>query len=272
MKRRIFNGLLLLAAVCVSSSCIMIGGVFGNLNHLKEPTVYRVNAHGINPVSKSFYIVAADQTLQNTLEFTEYSNLLKGRLYEAGYRSTPMGQAALRIEFEYGVGPSYWAAQTKNFVSVMQSRVVKDIEDGSTLSKNDTCFVQYNNGISGLYVAKMTADGSYFQVSNAWKGSREGDKGVGRASKDPDIPAYITIRAFDVQTDRPIWEVTVNDQLSSANQLQTVMPWMLLSAQQYFGKSSNGERYIKVKKNKSFMRKYNLVWPYDNKTIKLHKM
>lgn len=60
------------------------------------------------------------------------------------------------------------------------------------------------------------------------------------------IPLLVTIRAFDNKTNKPIWEVLAKDELDRETQIQSVMPWLLSSIQEYIGKNSNGEQTVKI--------------------------
>ena len=72
----------------------------------------------------------------------------------------------------------------------------------------------------------------------------------------------VTIRAFDNKTNKPIWEVLAKDELDRETQIQSVMPWLLSSIQEYIGKNSNGEQTVKIMNTIKNKEKYNLAWPY----------
>ena len=67
---------------------------------------------------------------------------------------------------------------------------------------------------------------------------------------------------LDTLSNNPIWEVVIKDDLKRETQMQSVMPWLLLGAKEYIGKSSNGEQTVKIDNKKEVKEKYKLVWPY----------
>ena len=81
-------------------------------------------------------------------------------------------------------------------------------------------------------------------------------------TKNYKIPLLVTIRAFDNKTNKPIWEVLAKDELDRETQIQSVMPWLLSSIQEYIGKNSNGEQTVKIMNTIKNKEKYNLAWPY----------
>lgn len=70
------------------------------------------------------------------------------------------------------------------------------------------------------------------------------------------------ISAVDNNSKEAYWEVIVKDELYSESQMQSVMPWLILSAQLYFGRGSQGKIATNIKNTKANKKKYNLVWPY----------
>ena len=76
------------------------------------------------------------------------------------------------------------------------------------------------------------------------------------------IPLYVVIRAFETLTNKSVWAVVVEDELDRETQMQTVMPWLLLAAKDYFGRSSNGEQSPRIRNTSKNREKYQLVWPY----------
>ncbi len=249
--------------------CLLVGGMATLLvscGMTNAGWMYRVSSHGMTPANKTFTIVAVDEDIQNTLEFAEYSNLLKARLRDAGYKSDRAESAALRIELDYGVGANYLAAQAKTFAHDMNARL------SGVAGDNETCVVRYTGTSGETYVAEIAATGSAYTVENvpsAGTGAAGGGSllslftGGGAPAQGGGMPAFVTIRAFDAASGRAVWEVTVTDNLQSAGQLPAAMPWMLVCAQNYFGKSSTGEQIITVEDSPSFKQQYNLVWPYN---------
>ncbi len=247
--------------------CLLVGGMATLLvscGTTNAGWMYRVNSHGMTPANKTFTIVAVDKDVQNTLEFAEYSNLLKARLRDAGYKSDRAESAALRIELDYGVGANYLAAQAKTFAHDMHARL------SGVAGDKETCVVRYTGASGETYVAEITANGNAYSVENV--SSTGGSNGGGllamftggsAPAQGGGMPAFVTVRAFDAATGRAVWEVTVTDNLQSAGQLPAAMPWMLVCAQHYFGKSSTGEQMITVEDSPSFKQQYNLVWPYN---------
>lgn len=71
------------------------------------------------------------------------------------------------------------------------------------------------------------------------------------------------ISAVDNNSKEAYWKVIVKDELYSESQMQSVMPWLILSAQPYFGRGSQGKIATNIKNTKANKKKYNLVWPYS---------
>ena len=75
-----------------------------------------------------------------------------------------------------------------------------------------------------------------------------------------DVGCYIeAVNTIDM---KPVWTVEVKDHLNSNytnTSFRKIMPWMIASAQSYFGKS--GEEEVKITK-KDGVEKKGLVWPY----------
>ena len=87
---KIYNVFLFLFLTSVLSSCSYF--------------VCTISSYGITPVEKSYYIAAAEPSLDEDLEFQEYANILRLRLNEKGYVETNSQDANLCMYLSYYVG------------------------------------------------------------------------------------------------------------------------------------------------------------------------
>ena len=182
-----------------------------------------LNSRGVSPIEKTYYVAPQDSSMRYSLEFEEYATILKEHLNSSGYEEANYKTAALRIELGYGRGDAY-------------------PETASYETMSNTSGLNYGNYNVTYTFPIGTSQGSN---THTYK-----------------IPLYVVIRAFETLTNDPVWEIIVEDELDRETQIQNVMPWMLLSAKDYFGRSSNGEQTPHISDTRKNRETYQLVWPY----------
>ena len=215
--------------LCISASMLLLSGCAN--------TYYcTLNSRGVSPSEKTYYVAPEDSDMEYSLEFQEYAEMLKTHLNSSGYEEAGYKTAALRIELGYGIGEAYL----------------------ESTSASATSALPYGN-YSVTYTIPIGTD----------QGSTKIGQGIvtyGRANESAihtyKIPLYVVIRAFDTVTNKPVWEIIVEDDLDRETQIQTVMPWIFLSAKDYFGRSSNGEQTPHIRNTRENREIYQLVWPY----------
>lgn len=186
-----------------------------------------LNSRGVSPSEKTYYVAPQDSVSKYSLEFMEYAEILKEHLNSSGYEEANYKTAALRIELGYGVGEAYLESTDSN---------------STTNASANTSMLNYPN-FSVTYTVPI--------------GTRQGS-----AMHTYKIPLYVVIRAFETLTNKPVWEVVVEDDLDRETQIQTVIPWLFLAAKDYFGRSSNGEQSPCIRNTRENREMYQLVWPY----------
>lgn len=218
-----------------------------------------LNSRGSSPLEKSYFVISPDSTSNATLEFKEYANILKEHLNDLGYTEATSQNAALRIELDYGMGEAYLANSTTTANTYSYTYAKTNIKSNTNAKANVktnayTKNNQFNINTSGNGSSKTNT--KIGQTSNTFGSTTYG------TSNTYKIPLLVSIKAFENKSGNPIWEITVKDDLYRETQMQSVMPWLLLSTKEYIGRSSNGEQTIKIDNKKEIKEKYRLIWPY----------
>lgn len=214
-----------------------------------------LNSRGSSPLEKSYFVTSPDSTLNATLEFKEYANILKEHLNDLGYIEATSQNAVLRIELDYGMGEAYLANSATSANTYSYTYTQTNIKSNTTANANvKTNAIQRTINTSGNGSSKINT--KINQNSNTFGSTTYG------TSYTYEIPLLVSIRAFENKSGNPIWEIIVRDTLDRETQLQSVMPWLLLSTKEYIGRSSNGEQTIRIDNKKEIKEKYRLIWPY----------
>lgn len=215
-----------------------------------------LNSRGTIPYEKTYYITSNDPNKNHSLEYKEYAAFLRDRLNEMGYIERKAEDAYLRIEFDYTLGQTYLAG-TSSTTDIYSSTYIDKKATSETKQKSSTT--------SGSFW-----DSDFFDFDfNSKKKERVSERGTtyGTVTQDVTneyrIPLYISITAIEKRTGDHVWEVAIKDEMSRETQLQSVMPWALLGAQEFFGRSSRGEQTITIDNDDKIRARYGLVWPYD---------
>lgn len=214
-----------------------------------------LNSRGVSPEYKSFYITSSDSSLVKTLEFKEYATVLKNRLNEIGYTESLPNDAALAIVLDYQLGDTYLAGTTVGSYSYNTANINTAIKSTTTAIAKANTKVG-NNKITTTASRKSSTNGS-IKTTGYSAGYT-----TTSATNTYKIPLLVVISAVDNNSKETYWEVIVKDDLYRETQMQSVMPWLILSAQPYFGRGSQGEVTTKIDNTKANKEKYNLIWPY----------
>lgn len=225
--KRLFGILL-----CISASVLLLSGCANSY-------YCTLNSRGVSPAEKTYYVAPQDSSMRYSLEFEEYATILKGHLNSSGYEEANYKTAALRIELGYGMREAYLESTSTSYGTV--ANTYNNVKPISSASANTPALNHGNYNVT--YTVPIGT-------------------GQGSATHTYKIPLYVAIRAFDTLTNKPVWEVVVEDDLDRETQMQTVMPWLFLSAKDYFGRNSNGEQTPHIKDTRENREMYQLVWPY----------
>lgn len=178
-----------------------------------------LNSRGSSPLEKTYYVVSPNSIVNATLEFKEYAGFLKKHLNEIGYTESNPHHAAVRIELDYAMNNAH-----------LTSKYAVD-NHINTKSNTNTITIENRTGQQTF---------NEYQIASS-------------------ISLAVYIKAFDNKSGEPIWEVNINDELKRETQLQSTMYWLLLSAKDYIGRSSEGERIIRIDKE-SELASSNFLW------------
>lgn len=214
-----------------------------------------LNSRGISPEKKNYYITSSDSTVLSTLEFKEYADVLKNRLNESGYVNTPPEESDIVILFDYYLGDTYLAG------TYTGSYNYSTVNANTTIKSNTNASVSANTKATSSGVKTKAYGNSNTNTSVKTSGYSTGYTGTS-STNTYKIPLLVKISAIDKDSNETVWEISVRDDLYRETQIQSVMPWLILSTQPYFGKSSHGEIVTKVNNTKTIKEQYNLIWPY----------
>ena len=239
--------------------CILFGILYLGFTSCGGWYYCTLNSRGSSPLEKTYYVASPDSTINTTLEFKEYASILKEHLNEAGYtESTPL-HAALCIELNYGMGEKYLTNSTTTASTYSSTYTNTNITSNTNANASIKTNAYTNN--NQLNITTGGNGGSKIntnigQTSNTFGNTRYGTTNTYK------IPLLVSIKSYDNKSDEPIWEIIVKDELDRETQIQSVMPWLLLCAKEYIGKSSHGEQIVRINNKKEIREKYKLVWPY----------
>lgn len=215
-----------------------------------------VSGYGTSPEKKTFYISTNDSLSYEILEYAEYSSLLSQRLTESGYVKSTPDQSDLCILFDYYIGDKEMVG-TQSYQSTYS---FTNSNGKITTQTNGQGKATVNTKINGNTIkTDAKANGNTTQTTNK-KQTVNTITTTGTSSTAiyrRDIGCII--KAIDRTTNEEIWMVEVKDHLNESNSFRKVMPWMIASAQYYFGKS--GESEVTITKKEGIKQK-GLVWPY----------
>ncbi len=215
-----------------------------------------VSGYGTIPTEKSFYISTKDSLLYEELEYAEFSSMLSQRLTESGYAKSSPDNAALCILFDYYVGEKEMVG-TQTFQSTNSFTVANGKVTTQTTGQGNA---SANTSINGNMIkTNVKTNGNIYQTTN----NKQTVNTITTTGTNS-VAVYrrnigCIIKAIDNKTRKDIWMVEVKDNMKESDSFRKIMPWMMASAQPYFGKS--GESEVKITKKEGVEQK-GLIWPY----------
>lgn len=194
-----------------------------------------LNSMGTTPQDKTYYITSGDTLLDGSLEFKEYFKHLKGRLDDLGYIEADSTNASLKIMFNYKVGEQY-VHKTK----------VQSLKSVTTYTPATYTTTLSSNNLSFNTTSATTKTSLVPTISD---------------TETIKLPIYVKICAISNNTKDHIWEVTIWDEVERETQIPTVIPLLIVCANNYLGTNSEGEQIVKIGQY-DIENKYGLIWPY----------
>jgi hypothetical protein len=214
-----------------------------------------LTSRGIEPNNKTYYVSSPDSAWTTTLEFEEFAENLKSRLQEKGYIETSPDTAELCVLLDYQIGQAYLAGMSSYSTTSTYANTNVKGNTSSSGTANITAYAQ-GDGIKASTVGSKNSNSNYKALSYGNAATFTSTQNTYKQ------PLYVSISAIENVSKKPIWEVIVNDEIYRESQVSSVMPWLFLSAQPYFGVSSNGEVTTRINNTKQIKEQYNSVWPY----------
>lgn len=126
-------------------------------------------------------------------------------------------------------------------------------------------YIETNHASAELCISLDYQIGNSYRYGNSSVSVSDMYSAYSKTTEDYRMPLLVEIKAYNNNTKTPIWEVIVNDILDRESQLQSVMPFIFLCSQNYFGKTSNGEQAVTLTLTRELEEKYGLIWPYSLK-------
>lgn len=215
-----------------------------------------VSGYGTTPQNKTYYVEPIDSSFVNDFQYIEFEQLLKERLNESGYIETAKESAALCVRFSYFIGErelkgisSYSMTNGSSYSFGTVTSNTKTARNTNTISNINGNTIKTNAATKAN--SKTTTKGSQFTYS--------GNRTQGYSEPTYKQPVLCIVETFESSDLKPVWKVEAKDELPDNSSLRKVMPWILSSAQQLFGK--NGEENVIIKR-KDGERNKGLIWPY----------
>ena len=205
-----------------------------------------VSGFGSTPADKSYYLEPIDSSLVDNLEYLEYADILRNRLRESGYLESAPQDAALCIRFGYFIGDKRvnGIKSASSSFSMSNGKITANTNaktNGSAKTNVKGNSVSTNVKASGTSSTVIDTQ----QITNTFTSSGA-DISYGR-----DIGCYI--EAINTENMKPVWTVEAKDYIKYSNEsLRKNMPWMLASAQYYFGKS--GKEIVVISKKEGIKK------------------
>ena len=216
-----------------------------------------VSSYGAPPAKTTYFIEPEDPAMADDLAFMEFGHTLRTRLNEVGYIRTEPKEAALCIVLSYYVGDEEYLGTT---TTTKHESYTKDDRTTNSTTNSSTDSTK-----------RVTADKVQVRTnttSNTLTQKAGGVRTITDVTTDTYTrfarPVEVVITAYRTDNNKKVWEVIVNDQIGRVNNkvntsFRRLMPWILTTAQPYFGRSWEGRAILKEKDGK----KLGLVWPYD---------
>ncbi len=215
-----------------------------------------VSGYGTIPLERTYYIEPMDSFLVDDFQYKEFEQSLVKRLNESGYIETDKESAALCIRFGYSVGERELKGVSSYSMSNRSSYSFGTLTSNTKATGRTNVASTVNGNTINTYAntkanAKTTANVNQYSFS--------GNRTQGYTEPIYKQPILCVVEAFESISSNPVWKVEAKDELPDNSSLRKVMPWILASAQQFFGKS--GEQNVVIKRKEGEKQK-GLIWPY----------
>jgi hypothetical protein len=234
----------------------------------------QINAKGSRPSNMSYYVMPADSSRILSPEYMEYANYLKRYLNGKDYVETDASSAALRIEMDYTLGEPL--SRSTTVATTEYSHPGFSFGPGVT-NVNSQNAVSVNG--KGVSVNIDNPEALFVGMQQKQLESKSGVKSDKKKQGTPlmapvptkttyetvesrVIPLRVVLRAYDNRTRQLVWKVLAKDELEAIDQLQLVMPWLLVCAVDHVGEQMTGEATVALKDKPEIRAAYGLIWPY----------
>ena len=207
-----------------------------NIVHIYADYIVEVNSFGnYSMENKSFFIESTDKHKVGDIEFKMYANKLAQYLIIQGAKITnDQINADVCIFLDYGIGESAPLVQSH---PVFGNTGVSSVRTTTDYWGNTTSYVNHSVGVVGY-----------------------------RTTETEQYRRYVDIYAYDNQSfkeDNPqmIWKTNI-ESTGWKNDFQTIYPFMLYAARNYYGKQTSGKKSIRMSDN---LMDYNALMHYIDK-------
>lgn len=259
-KKQSFNNLnltILCGTFVIMLLCIVSCETTKNTTKTKYFSCH-IDAIGSVPLQKTYYIESHFPEDVNPLVVEEYMQNFETIMDELGYELTDSTVADLKIAFGYSLGGKIDRAYT-------YSRPIYQYTPSSTSTTvthtNVTSHSNYSGRASGVAVNNQ---GNYSIGHSTAIGSGNGTATIHSTSTTRNPASFgivgtavsteyvstrdfaLTMDAYDLQNNQPVWSVRVNDEVKEENALnmRKYMKYYLLCTKSYIGTNSNGRKIV----------------------------
>lgn len=208
-----------------------------------------VSSYGTTPNDKSFYLIPTDSSLIGDLAFEEYANLTKKELNKSGYTESTPSDASLCIIFDYFIGEEKFLGTTTSTYNSSYT-----VTNGKITNNSSTTGRVKVNKDAAKATSNSSSNTQIKANSQTFSGSTTSE------TANYETPIGVDIIAIDNHTKKKVWKVEVRDNMRSDQNttFRSLMPWLVASAQPYFGQSFEGQPRIDKKVGEAM----GLKWPY----------
>uniref|UniRef100_UPI004055AB07 hypothetical protein n=1 Tax=Alistipes sp. TaxID=1872444 RepID=UPI004055AB07 len=190
---------------------------------------------GTSPLGKTYYLTSGNALLDESLEYKEYFKHLKGRLDDLGYIEADSVNASLKIMFNCKIGEQY---VSRTNVQTLQSVTSHTPATYTTTSSLGSLSFSTTSPTTKTTLVPTTSNLETIK-----------------------LPIFVEICAFDNNTKSQIWKVTIWDEVQRETQIPSVIPFLIVCAENYIGTNSQGEQRVTIERSDA-EDKYGLIWPY----------
>lgn len=221
-----------------------------------------VTSRGTIPDDTSYYISHDMGEDVDYLEFKEYAQLLKNNLNDIGYHSQNETSAKLNIHLNYYIGNKEVvssSSSTSNYS--VNSTTWKGTSNKNTTSNATASAI----GFSNYATASGSGTSNTKTTANVNKNSYTYGGSSTSTTTEAGSPCYLILEAVNTTNNLPEWKVEIEGFIDSPSSFPKVMPWMMLVAKWYIGKTYSG----KVEVQTTNFLHYNLPDVFDSDTWSL---